>query len=362
MQELIGKKQKIYISGKSRVVHIQETFIDNFLADANGDYVKVYLMVLKYMNEPECLIEDIAAKLEFTPRKIIKALQYWDSVGVLKITTDNNNISTIEYIDNLDKIVKSEDITTADVNNIDEIIKDKISDTQSIVEVENKDNSNNIPLFSDSSYSEEDILALSQDEDFIYLATIYSTYNKRPLNEKEKSALLYMYKDLSFSKDLIDYLLESSFNKGVKNVSSYIVAIAYDWATRNIFTVDEAQNYSSIHKNVYYDFMKNLGFSGKLTPVHIETFEEWMKDHDTEMIIEACKLSIKRIGKGDITYVSKILEDWKKKGIKTVLDIDKDKPVKSKAKVGNFNNFQKRDKDYKKEFMSFITREVNEVR
>ena len=56
-------------------------FIDTYMA-ANGEYVKVYLYVLRHQGE-DITIELIADALNHTESDVRRALSYWKKAGVL---------------------------------------------------------------------------------------------------------------------------------------------------------------------------------------------------------------------------------------------------------------------------------------
>ena len=64
---------------QSNITLIENEFIDHYMAKANGEYVKVYLLLLRYMNKADCAlsISMMADCLENTEGDIIRALKYW---------------------------------------------------------------------------------------------------------------------------------------------------------------------------------------------------------------------------------------------------------------------------------------------
>ena len=57
---------------------IDNAFIDSYMAEANGEYVKVYLLLLRRMGETSPFsVSEFAEILENTEGDIIRALKYW---------------------------------------------------------------------------------------------------------------------------------------------------------------------------------------------------------------------------------------------------------------------------------------------
>lgn len=61
---------------------VAHEFIDEYMAGANGEYVKVYLFVLRHQGE-EITIERIADALNHTESDVRRALVYWEKLGIL---------------------------------------------------------------------------------------------------------------------------------------------------------------------------------------------------------------------------------------------------------------------------------------
>ena len=64
------------------VTAVANEFIDTYMAAANGEYVKVYLYVLRHQGA-DITIELIADALNHTESDVRRALYYWKKAGVL---------------------------------------------------------------------------------------------------------------------------------------------------------------------------------------------------------------------------------------------------------------------------------------
>ena len=71
---------------------VENEFIDFYMAKANGEYVKVYLMLLRYLNADDhsMSISKMADYLECTEKDVLRALNYWHEVGLLRIDYDES--------------------------------------------------------------------------------------------------------------------------------------------------------------------------------------------------------------------------------------------------------------------------------
>ena len=64
------------------VTLVPDIFIDTYMVEANGEYVKVYLYILRHQPE-KITIGGIADALNYTEADVQRALKYWRKAGVL---------------------------------------------------------------------------------------------------------------------------------------------------------------------------------------------------------------------------------------------------------------------------------------
>ena len=71
------------------VTVVSNEFIDRYLAGASGEYVKVYLYLLRH-GEEKVTMEAVAEALQYTEADVRRALAYWPpSVGILCINSNS---------------------------------------------------------------------------------------------------------------------------------------------------------------------------------------------------------------------------------------------------------------------------------
>ena len=72
---------------RNRLAHgvtvVSNEFIDNYMARANGEYVKVFLYLLRHDGE-EVTVSAIADALDHTEADVKRALAYWEEAGLLE--------------------------------------------------------------------------------------------------------------------------------------------------------------------------------------------------------------------------------------------------------------------------------------
>lgn len=81
------------------ITPVKNTFIDHYMVQANGEYVKIYLYLLRCMNGPQLSsslsINQFADTFDCTEKDILRALKYWENVGLLTMEFSGEQLSSI---------------------------------------------------------------------------------------------------------------------------------------------------------------------------------------------------------------------------------------------------------------------------
>lgn len=92
-----------------------------------------------------------------------------------------------------------------------------------------------------------------------------------------------------------------------------------DLSNTNVYTINTNNDCSSIAE-ITKCYEENIGL---ITPATAEKLFDYLKDMNKDLIIQAIKIaSIKN--KRRMDYIQGILNDWNKKGLKTLLDVEKE--------------------------------------
>ena len=102
---------------------LENEFIDRHMAKANGEYVKVYLLLLRHMsvNSVPLSVSEIADFLECTEKDVIRALNYWKKEGLLEYESLGETSASIPSVLPSDKpkvVPPSPESLTAEVQDI----------------------------------------------------------------------------------------------------------------------------------------------------------------------------------------------------------------------------------------------------
>lgn len=335
---------------------VSNIFIDEYMSDANGEFVKIYLYLLRLMNVPDASfsISSIADKFEHTEKDIKRALSYWERMHLLRLEYDDSkNLTGICLLDSIShKSDKSSEIYSTDSS------KDILPKESSSAQITSPKSQESVK----KTYSADDIKNFRQNEAVAELFFITERYLNRTLNATDINTILYLYDGLDFSVDLIEYLIEYCVSKGHTSIR-YIEKVALAWADSNIATVADAKQAASLHSQSYFTVMKALGISGRnLVPSEIKTIERWKSEYgfSNELIEEACRRTIASIHQPSLEYADSILANWHKKKIQNLSDVARlDAEHQSKKKLqtspssetgiaskNKFNNFTQRSYDY----------------
>ena len=88
-------------SSETEVTVLSNRFIDNFMPRANGEFVKVYIYLLRVVSAaPSSFnLEDMADRLLCTDRDISRALKYWEAEKLISLTyTADQQLSGITLL------------------------------------------------------------------------------------------------------------------------------------------------------------------------------------------------------------------------------------------------------------------------
>jgi len=325
------------------VTIIQNAFIDEYMTAANGEYVKLYLYLLRLTSGEKAIsFSSIAEALEHTEKDIKRALTYWEKQKLLTLSSDENGtLTSIEFI----KISPS---SSKEQGESFVISKETAAAKESIREAPKK-----LPLTQDR------IAALKNQDDIEQLLFIAAQYLGKTLSSTEISNILYFYDTLHFSTDLIEYLIEYCVSKGSKS-SRYIEKVALEWEKEGITTIAEAKKSTNLYNKKYYAILNVFGIKGRgPAPVEIECMERWLNEYHftLSIITEACNRTIAQTQRPNFQYANKILSEWHKNNIRQLSDIQilDEKHLKNKktnvsnnkpAATNKFNNFHQREYDF----------------
>lgn len=295
---------------------IPDVFFTEYLSQANGDYVKVYLYLLflsKY--DKDIKINDLSKKLALPLKTIQEAFKFWEECGVLIKKTTGYILTNIQETELLKlyspKLSSSpEDITKSEKNKY------------RVKAIENINNQFFQGIMSPSWYNDIDLWFKKYDfDEQVMLALFNYCYDRSALHR------------------------------------NYIQVVADSWHKNNIKSFSDLDAYyqkqekiSSVKKQI----IKKLGLNRNLTTYEDAYVEKWTLDFKYNL--DVIEIALKRTtSKTNISfdYLDRLISDWHDRNLKTPAKIQeflssqkkKDKDIKKLEKTTNYNNTTQRNYD-----------------
>jgi DnaD/phage-associated family protein len=303
---------------------VNNVFIEKYMTHARGEFIKVYLLMLKHTISGELGVSSsiLASSLNLLESDIMNAFNYWNDQGVIKLTQiDKMGNFNVEFMD---------------------LVEEPIKSTKQVDLLEALDSTNTKDMLKDI----ETLLA-------------------RPLSPNEMSLYLNWQREFGFSSELILILMEYCISKG-KSDSRYIEKVALAWHDQKITTIEQAQNLIKKTEDKWLNIRKILTYLGinntDIMKPQQDLIEKWLLIYKfpNEIILKACDICFERLSRADFKYIDGILTNWNKNNIKTLEDIalkdtkntKNNKYQKNYTNSPNekpplkFNNFEAREYDY----------------
>lgn len=308
---------KISTGRKFSATVVPNVFIDRFMPDANGTFVKVYLYLLRCQNGNSANFSTTSAAefLDETEKDIVRALKYWEKSGIIRLDRDDEEITGIYIEDISQELSCSTKIEVAEVAEIPAV---------SAVEPQAP---------SAKSYTRDDINKALMDPVISWLSDRVGEYLEKLLTNTDLSLIMFMYYELHFSKELILHVYDTCVTKNKKN-NSYIQSVAINWHEEGITTVEEAVQYSMAFDSYFSAINKawNLGrLLGEKEQKYVHTWKDW--GMSVEMVKEACDRTLMGAGKPSFTYANRILSKWHTNGYTTVKQVEASEKTGAAASI-----------------------------
>ena len=387
---------------------VSDIFIDQYMPKANGEFVKVYLYLLRATGSGAGIatISEIADHFSNTETDIIRALNYWASEGILQLQSGadgqimginlcslsvsgmqaaQSNIQSAVADNAAQNNLQNSVVNNAAQNSLQNDVVNNVAQNISTADIRMQDSvveklksqTTDKAASSQKEYTLDEIKEFRKNPDISELFFIIETYLKHTLSSTDTNMVLYWLDELHFSTYLVEYLVEYCITKGHSSLR-YMNKVALGWADAGIKTVDQAKDDAAAHSQIYYSVMKALGITGRnLVDSEVSLINKWVGEYgfDIELVKAACSKTISAIQKPSFEYTDSILANWRKKDVHTLKDVEvldanfakankasatgssqstnaangSSKPKSNNSSSKNkFNNFNQRNNDYDK--------------
>ena len=229
----------LYSETVSGYTAVSDLFIDEYVPSANGDFVKVYLYLLRLLTRKNSSlsISSLADTFNQTENDVMRALRYWDKSGLVCLSYDDNNqlcgITVKDLKNNSSPEPDRSRYATPEFNNdtADTTVPaaafaDEVASGNSVSDASSNVVSMDFAIKAPSHTVEpskvtapaEKLDELNSNDDFSMLLFVIQTYLGKTLSQPEVNAIVYFYDTLHFPADLIEYLIEYCVSKGKTSI------------------------------------------------------------------------------------------------------------------------------------------------
>lgn len=267
---------------------VQNTFVDKYLCEANGSFVKVYLFMLRNFANRQLDISDISNALNLLESDVIRAFKYWNKLGVIKFSQLNEKDFDIEFLP-LEQIVKEHDT--------DEKTAPKTSIPTAV------------------SYTKSDINSYMKKNDGIrHMFLISEQLLNRNLTDTDRRILFGFYDYLGMPIEVIFTLIEYCISIGKTNMR-YVEKVAYSWADKGVDTLAKASLFVKEENEIsqtLHRFKTKFKITGReFTATEEEYIRNWVYTLklDDKTIMDAFEKTVANTGKIAFKYMDAILKN-----------------------------------------------------
>lgn len=339
------------------VTLIDNSFIDHYMAGANGEFVKIYLYLVRCACPGrDVSVPGIADFFEQTEGDVRRALNYWKAQGLVDLVLDaSGQISQIVLrscscapagaafqtkgaaVRVTAASVSSE--TTLPQSGTRSQAEDGLPQTQQNsvtgpfgqapagvsacghdTDAQPSEESSGTPPVEEVPQQKQSRqLRRTELGKLYYVAEIYF---QRNLSSAELSMIDYFVNDLNMSADLVEYLLEYCIGKGHTSVR-YMETVAQNWIAKNITTVQQAKDESRSFGGDYTVILRELGLTRKPAPAETALMDKWLSEYafSLDLIKEACRRTVLQASSPSLSYTDSILTRWHNASVRSLRDV-----------------------------------------
>ena len=308
---------------------LPNSFVDHYMANANGEFVKVYLFLLRHVEDAasSLSISMIADYLNNTENDVLRAFRYWESVGLLRLGHGpDGGITAVEFLRDEEENTYGDTTdfsgcasgypqdsipTQAPVAPVTEFRSEAVSaPVESSIQTPV---SNAVPL--DTFRAQKEIKSL---------LFITEQYLGKTLTHTDVDTITYFYDTLHMSADLIEYLIESCVENGHKSMH-YIQKVAISWVENGVETISQAKEQAAAYSRNCYTVLNAFGIKNRgPASSELEYINKWADTYgfSADIIQEACRRTISATHQPSFEYADSILTKWYECNIHHLTDIN----------------------------------------
>ena len=259
---------------------VENIFINEYMAGAPGDFVKVYLFALMYAElDVDMTNEDIAKQLSIEHEDVLKAWNHWERMGAIKKIkkeTENKFNYDVEFV----------------------VLKEQLYGEKEV---------------KPAAVSDQNIQSFMSDKNIQEMFGEIEKTTGRIVGATEMKEVLSWITDFNVSPELISYGYAYCTGKKKKHLK-YIEAVIKNWASEGLRDAAGVEKYLSEtekRQHLYSRVFQALGFSRHATEEERRIMDTWFEDMNfsLEKVLSACSKT-SGISNPNINYVNKVLVNW----------------------------------------------------
>lgn len=265
---------------------VENVFINEYLADAPGNHIKVFLFALMYAEiGMEMDNETMAKQLSMPAEEVLSAWSYWEGKGIIKKIYKNPEDRlhyNVEFFNLKEQIYGS-----AGKNRKKEPIP-------------------------------RELTGMLDDRELKQTFSRIEQITGRLLEGKEPLSILSWTRDYGFSPDLVVYAYDYCARIRKNTRHNYVSAVVKEWAEKGFTSVEQAEAYLQENDKRHYLYkrvLKSLGLSRNPSEEEKRIMDTWFDNmnYHIDQVLEACKKS-SGISNPNINYINSILLAWSREG------------------------------------------------
>ena len=295
---------------------IPDIFFSEYLSEASGDFIKVYLyMVFLSKYDKDIKINDLSKKLVLPVKVIQDAIKYWEEQCLITKKNAGYIVNSIQEIE-LHKLYKP---------------KTALSAEQLQKSAENQKRAKAIDFINNKFFS-----GLMPTTWYPEIELWFKKYN--------------------FDEEVMIALFGYCFDKSALH-KNYVQTVAEAWNKNNIRSFNDLDIYYEKQEKINViakTISKKLGISRNLTQYEYGYIEKWVIDYN--FLMDIIEIALKRTtskANPSFDYLDKLLTDWHERGFKTANDVqnflaemkEKNKNVKKLEKQTGYDKYEQRSYD-----------------
>lgn len=293
---------------------LPDIFFTEYLSQAPGDYIKVYLYILflsKYNKDIK--LNDMSKKLALPLNIIQEAIKYWEENGTITKKGTGYIINSIQDIE------------------LNKLYSPKITISKDTIQNMEKDKSRSSAI-----------------------ETINTLFFQGIMSPSWYSDIDLWFKKYNFDEEVMIALFQYCFDKSALH-KNYVKAVAEAWHNNNIRTFSELEEYDENQekiKKIKKNITKKLGLNRTLTQYEEAYIEKWLQEYNYSFdVIELALKKTTSKTNPNFDYIDKMISDWHDRNLLNSEDVknyllefkNKSKQIKELEKKTNYQNYEQRN-------------------